>query len=224
MRCNHCSADPMKFRLRKFPIIDAAYLLCQGCQNAQKRPSGLKTDKRGQRPLDREKTRRGLAVSSASCKFKVLVWGPAPGSANPAAATRFEIRDELNRMGHDAFFSEELAVPAVPTNVLELVQLKKVNLVVNIAASFGSLAEFENYGVLLGKRHLVFLNEAARGGFTDTGTRKLFRANGGTDEFFKDDDISSGVLVLAALDWVTEKAYLQKWLSSVVEEAKDSLL
>ena len=127
-------------------------------------------------------------------------------------------------MGHDAFFSEELAVPAVPTNVLELVQLKKVNLVVNIAASFGSLAEFENYGVLLGKRHLVFLNEAARGGFTDTGTRKLFRANGGTDEFFKEEDISSGVLVLAALDWVTEKAYLQKWLSSVVEEAKNSLL
>jgi len=112
----------------------------------------------------------------------------------------------------------------VPTNVLELVQLKKVNLVVNVAASYGSLAEFENYGVLLGKRHLVFLNDAARGGFTDTGTRKVFRANGGTDEFFKEEDISSGALVLAALDWVTEKAYLQKWLSSVVEEAKDSLL
>ena len=57
-------------------------------------------------------------------------------------------------MGHDAFFSEELAVPAVPTNVLELVQLKKVNLVVNIAALFGSLAEFENYGVLLGEASL----------------------------------------------------------------------
>lgn len=160
MRCNHCSADPMKFRLRKFPIIDAAYLVCQVCQKAQKRPSGLKTDKRGKRSFDREKTRKGLAVSSASCKFRVLVWGPAPGSANPAAATRLEIRDELKRMGHDAFFSEELAVPAVPTNVLELVQLKKVNLVVNVASSYGSLAEFENYGVLLGKRHLVFLNEA----------------------------------------------------------------
>lgn len=201
-----------------------AYLVCQVCQKAQKRPSGLKTDKRGKRSFDREKTRKGLAVSSASCKFRVLVWGPAHGSANPAAATRLEIRDELKRMGHDAFFSEELAVPAVPTNVLELVQLKKVNLVVNVASSYGSLAEFENYGVLLGKRHLVFLNEAARGGFTDTGTRKVFRANGGTDEFFKEEDISSGVLILAALDWVMEKAYLQKWLSSVVEEAKNSLL
>jgi len=105
MRFNHCSADPMKFRPRKFPIIDAVYLLCRDCQKAQKRPSGLKTDKRGERPFDREKTRKGLAVSSASCKFKMLVWGPAPGSANPAAATRLEIRDELKRMGHDAFFS-----------------------------------------------------------------------------------------------------------------------
>ena len=127
-------------------------------------------------------------------------------------------------MGHEVFFSEEMTVPGVPTNVLESVQLKHINLVINVAASHGSLAEFENYGVLLGKRHLLFLNEAAKGGFTDTGTRRMFRANGGTDEFFTDDDIASGVLALAALDWVAEKAYLQKWLSNIVEEAQNSLL
>ena len=117
-----------------------------------------------------------------------------------------------------------MAVPAVPTNVLELVELEQVNLVINVAASYGSMAEFENYGVILGKRHLVFLNEAARGGFSDTGTRRMFRANGGTDEYYKDEDIDSGVLVLAALDWVIEKAYLQKWLSSIAEQARKSLL
>jgi hypothetical protein len=184
----------------------------------------LKADKRGERPAERDQVRRGLAVSSASCKFKILVWGPAPGSKNPAATTRRKIRGELKRLGHDAFFSEEMAVPAVPTNVLELVELEQVNLVINVAASYGSLAEFENYGVILGKRHLVFLNEAARGGFSDTGTRRMFRANGGTDEYYKDEDIDSGVLVLAALDWVIEKAYLQKWLSSIAEQARKSLL
>jgi len=127
-------------------------------------------------------------------------------------------------LGHDAFFSEELAVEAVPTNVLESIQLKQINLVINVAASYGSLAEFENYGLILGRRHLVFLNDAARGGFTDTGTRRMFRANGGTIEFFKDDDIETGVLVLAALDWVAEKAYLQKHLLSMAEEAQSALL
>jgi hypothetical protein len=107
---------------------------------------------------------------------------------------------------------------------LELVQLKQVNLVINVAASHGSLAEFEDYGVILGKRLLVFLNDDARGGFTDTGTRRIFRTNGGTAEFFRDDDIATGVLVLAALDWVVEKAYLQKYLSSIVEEAQNALL
>src|SRR3989442_91114 len=63
---------------------------------------------------DREKVRKALAVSAASCKFKILVWGPAPRSGNPAAATRKQIRDELKKMGHDAFFSEELPVEAVP--------------------------------------------------------------------------------------------------------------
>jgi hypothetical protein len=99
-----------------------------------------------------------------------------------------------------------------------------VNLVINVAASPGSLAEFENYGVTLGKRLLVFLNEAAKGGFSDTGTRKAFRANGGMDEFFNESDIESGSLVLAAVDWVTEKAHLQKWLLDMREEAEKSLL
>src|SRR5713226_6306245 len=164
MRCTNCSADPVRCRFRKFPDLEATYCVCRDCNKAQKRPSGLITVKRGKRAADREKVRKALAVSAASCKFKILVWGPAPRSGNPAAATRKQIRDELKKMGHDAFFSEELAVEAVPTNVLELVQLKQVNLVINVAASHGALAEFEDYGVILGKRLLVFLNDDARGG------------------------------------------------------------
>jgi len=174
--------------------------------------------------FEREKTRHGLAITAAGCRFKILVWGPDPKSSTPASMARREIRDELRKTGNTALFSEEMNVPAVPSNVLELIQLKEINLVINVAASYGSLAEFEDYGVILGKRHLVFLNEAARGGFTASGTLRLFRANGGTAEYFDDEDAQSGALVLAALDWVREKAYLQKWLVSVVEEAGNSML
>ncbi len=124
-------------------------------------------------------------------------------------------------MGHDAFFSEDMAIPGVPANVVEQAQQKLVHLVINIAASPGSMAEFENYGIRLGRRHLVFLNAAARGGFTDQGTLQLFRANGGFDEFFKDDDLNSCAVKLAAVDWVVEKSYLQAWVAQLEETAKE---
>jgi len=121
-------------------------------------------------------------------------------------------------MGHDAFFSEELTIPGEPVNLVELVQLKKLaHLVVDLAASRGSLAEFENYGLVLGKRLLVFLNAAARGGFTDMGTRRMFQAAGGIDEFFTDEDLTSCALTLAAADWVNDKASTEAYLSEAVE-------
>lgn len=162
--------------------------------------------------------------SRGHCKFKILVWGPDPKSSHPAAAVRTQIRDELCKLGHDAFFSEELTVRGIPTNLQELLQLQHINLVINLAASHGSVAEFENYGVILGERLLVFLNDAARGGFTTTGTRNAFRAKGGFAEFFNDEDLKTGVLVLAARDWVEFKAYAQKYALEAIERLKDSLL
>ena len=96
----------------------------------------------------------------------------------------------------------------------ELLQLHKVHLVINIATSYGSLAEFENYGVILAERLLVFLNEAVRGGFNDRGVRKMFRTAGGTDEFFDDEDLKSCVLVVAADDSVREKQDLEMYLDA----------
>jgi hypothetical protein len=125
-------------------------------------------------------------------------------------------------MGHQVFFSEDMTVPGVPTNIVELVQLKQIDLVINVAASYGSLAEFENYGIFLGRRHLVFFNEAARGGFSDTGTRRLFRAAGGTDESFNEDDLKSCALTLAATDWVADKAGHDMWLKEIAEAAERS--
>jgi len=185
----------------------------------------LRTTGRGIRHAERERLQTALSIGAAKQKFKILVWGPTPKSDDAAAKKRIQVRDELRKMGHEAFFSEEMSVPAVPTNLVELVHQKMVHLVVNVAASHGSLAEFENFGILLGRRLLLFLNEAARGGFTDTGTRRVFRAAGGDDEFFADDDLKSCALTLAAVDWVRDKAHFEMYLAEVREATeRNSLL
>jgi hypothetical protein len=220
MQCQYCSEDPAKFRLKKFPRLDSTYAVCGKCGRAQRRSTGLKTIGRGIRPEERARFKKALSIANARIKFKILVWGPAPGGGNAAAPKREQIRAELRKMGHEAFFSEEMTEQGTPTNIVELVQQKQVQLVINVAASYGSLAEFENYGILLGRRHLVFLNEAARGGFTDTGTRKLFRAAGGDDEFFNEADLDSCALALASIDWVQDKAHYELYLNELKEAAE----
>lgn len=225
MQCNFCGQNPLRFSRRVFPRLDSTYLICRNCGRAQRRPAILKTKGRGIRPLERDRFHAALSVARAKVKFQILVWGPVPGSDNPAESKRLQIRNELQNLGHHAFFSEEMTEPGVPTNVVEFIQIRKiVNLVINVAASHGSSAEFENYGVLLGRRHLVFLNERARGGFTATGTLKTFRAAGGLDEFFKDDDLHSCALTLAATDWVLDKVHYEIYLAAVRDAAQEESL
>jgi len=79
----------------------------------------------------------------------------------------------------------------------------------NFLALTGSAAEFESFGIQLGPKMLLWFPESGRGGFVDTGNRRLFRAAGGFDEAFQEDDLASCVLTLASVDWVKEKKYLQ---------------
>ena len=137
---------------------------------------------------------------------------------------RNEIRSEFERLGHEPYYSEDLSVIGVPINLQELLQLKRVNLVIDVAASHGSVAEFENYALAAKERMLAFLNVAARGGFTATGTLLAFRTVGGMCEFFRDEDIKTGVIVLAAIDWVKLKAYVQQHLLEMIEGLKNSLV
>lgn len=214
----------MRFKLRKFPSIGTEYLVCNTCGRAQRRPRALATRGRGKRADDRETMRKALALSAGACKFKILVWGPDPNSSNPAAPVRREIRGELERLGHEPIYSEELSISGVPINLQELLQLKRVNLVIDVAASHGSVAEFENYAIAAKERMLAFLDESARGGFTAAGTLLAFKSVGGTYEYFRDDDLRTGAVVLAAIDWVKLKAYVQQHILEMIEGLKNSLV
>lgn len=205
--------------MRHFPQLGNTYLICDSCGRAQRRPATLKRVGKAARP-ERDRVFTAIAIGKAKQKFKILVWGPAPGKGSSAEAKRKEIRDELTKMGHELFFSEDLAVPGEPINIQELVQAQRIHLVINLAASYGSVSEFENYGILLGERNLVFFSKEGAGGFTDQGTRKLFRTAGGFDESFSEDDLKSCALTLAAADWVIDKAGVEMWLAGVGEWAK----
>lgn len=179
----------------------------------------MKFSGRGKRSNERRGLFRAISAARARCRFKILVWGPDPKSASPAAAKRAEIRGELEKVGHDVYYSEDLGVPGTPLNVQELFQTNRINLAINVAASPGPAAEFEEYGLALGRKLLLWLPEAARGGYTAGGMLRLFRSAGGIHEFFDDSDLRSCVVTLASIDWMRDKEALQIWADGQKEIA-----
>lgn len=208
MKCENCRLEIRRPRRRVFPRLKGEYLICDSCNKAQRIRSSIKASSRGTRAKQREQLRTKLALAAARIRIKTLVWGPGSGSGSPARLKREEIKRELKKEGHKAYFSEDLAIGDLPTNVLEMVQLKIVDLVIVVAASFGSTAEFEAFAVTLGPKLLAWFPYGAAGGFIDTGSRRLFYAAGGFDETFRDDDLISCVVTLASVDWVKEKRFL----------------
>ena len=226
MRCVHCATEPMKSKLRHFVRLDIKYPVCASCNRAQRRPPLLKAAGRGKHAAKRATLRKALSIALAKPKFRILVFGPAPGSGSPADTKRHQIRDELLKMGHDAFFAEDVTEAGVPLNFLELMQLRTVaDLVINVAASPGSQAEFEDFALRFeGRRQLAFLDERGRAGYAGQGTLRGFRVNGGIDEFFSQSDLDSCVLTLMAVDWVVENSYFQAEQDMQAELAKERSL
>ncbi len=211
MECGHCGKNVTRPGRRAFPRLEGSYLICDACGKAQRRNSTLKLSGRGRRPGERRALFRTISAARAQCKFKVLVWGPDPKSKSPAAAKRAEIRREFEKRGHVVYFSEDLEIPGVPVNVQEMFQTQRVHLGVDVAASHGSSAEFEGLGVAFAPRLLLWMPEAAKGGYTAEGTLRLSRAAGGMFEYFDDSDLRSCVMTLASVDWLQDKEALQLW-------------
>jgi hypothetical protein len=219
VKCCYCLVD-FTPRRRKFARLGAEYPICAKCGKAQRFSSSLKVRGRGTRAPEREELRKKIAMGLRRYDAKVLVWGPSPNSPDPASEKRKQIKAELKRNENQAYFSEELGVREnLPSKILELIQLKAVDLVIDVDHSPGSAAEFESFGIQLGPKMLLWFPKSGRGGFVDTGNRRLFRAAGGFDEAFDESDLASCVLTLASVDWVKEKKYLQLY----VDEAKAAL-
>jgi hypothetical protein len=103
----------------------------------------------------------------------ILVWGPG-ASAGDLYQKRLQIRDELRRRGHAAFFSEELEGTA-PTSLsqkgIEFLQAQAADLIVIMQASYGSVAEVHDFAEhrVINFKMLIFIDEKAVDGYSYRG-------------------------------------------------------
>lgn len=103
----------------------------------------------------------------------ILVWGPG-ASAGDLYQKRVQIRDELRRRGHAAFFSEELegmAPQSMSQKGIEFLQAQAADLIVVMQASYGSVAEVHDFAEhrVINFKMLIFIDEKAQDGYSYRG-------------------------------------------------------
>lgn len=103
----------------------------------------------------------------------ILVWGPGE-SARDLYRKRLQIRDELRRRGHAAFFSEELAgapAPGMSLKGIEFLQAQAADFIVVMQASYGSVAEVHDFASfrVINFKMLIFIDQAATDGYSYQG-------------------------------------------------------
>jgi hypothetical protein len=103
----------------------------------------------------------------------ILVWGPG-ASAGDLFQKRLQIRDELRRRGHAAFFSEELenaAPESLSQKGIEFLQAQAADLIVVMQASYGSVAEVHDFAEhrVINFKFLIFIDEKATDGYSYRG-------------------------------------------------------
>ncbi len=126
----------------------------------------------------------------------ILVWGPGPG--NPALYNkRVQIRDELRRCGHAAFFSEDLQDFKPDTysqKAIEFLQARNADFIVVMQVSYGSVAEvhdFSDDGVIA-RKMLIFISDKNTDGYSYQGALSELKALYNNVETFREpDDIQS---------------------------------
>jgi hypothetical protein len=113
---------------------------------------------------------REILVRASKVPVSILVWGPNPDSDHPVAQIRKELRNRLRKAGHAAFFSEELYDPSFKhsVRVQQIAQAQKVDLIISLPDSPGSIAEIHDFAVdrRVNSRLLIFLNEAYLDGYS----------------------------------------------------------
>ncbi|MBM3130281.1 MAG: hypothetical protein FJ009_16850 [Chloroflexi bacterium] len=138
----------------------------------------------------------------------ILVWGPG-ASAGDLYQKRAQIRDELRRRGHAAFFSEDLAALSPATGSqkgIEFLQAQAADLIVVMQASYGSVAEVHDFAEhrVINFKMLIFIDERATDGYSYRGAlQELKTLYNNVETYRYPDDITQCHLltkVLAKVD------------------------
>lgn len=100
----------------------------------------------------------------------ILLWGPSPSDKSKIAQLRLSLRNELNKRGHLARFSEELIKKNTLTvRLQQLIHAQKFDLIISFPFSPGSIAEIHDFVLdkRVNKKLLVFLNEEFDYGYSN---------------------------------------------------------
>jgi hypothetical protein len=94
----------------------------------------------------------------------IMLWGPRYGS-NDWSRKRIEIHDELRRLGHQVFFSEEVGVPTALMfkKGVEYLQSDTADVIVVLQSSYGVIGEVRHFVDfrVVNARMLLFVDETA---------------------------------------------------------------
>ena len=152
----------------------------------------------------------------------ILVWGPG-ASAGDLYQKRLQIRDELRRRGHAAFFSEDLegtAPDSLSQKGIEFLQAQAADLIVVMQASYGSVAEVHDFAEhrVINFKMLIFIDEKATDGYSYRGALAELKALYNNVETYKyPEDIVQCHLLTKVLEKVN---VLQMVKYRAVESAK----
>jgi hypothetical protein len=94
----------------------------------------------------------------------IMLWGPRQRT-HGWSNKRLQIRDELRRLGHTVFFSEQLGVPtaAFTKKAVEWLQHDAADLIIAMQPSYDSVGAVQHFAEfrVVESRMLLFINEAA---------------------------------------------------------------
>jgi hypothetical protein len=128
----------------------------------------------------------------------VLLWGPGIDSHHPIYSVRAELRSELRRNGHAAFYSEELCDPTSPHSIRiqQLAQAQSFDLVVSIPCTPGSIGEVHDFAAdrRVTAKMLVFLNSTYLDGYSPQSLQALSTLISCRIEYYTDKTDTSSIL------------------------------
>ncbi len=149
-----------------------------------------------------------LLQAAQQIPLAILVWGPGKNQTD-LYRKRLQIRYALRQRGHAAFFSEELVgttppPPGMSLKAIEFLQAQAADLVVVLQVSYGTVAEVHDFASfrVISQKMLIFINQAAKDGYSYQGALQELRTLYGNVETFSDQDVVQCNLLGKVLDKV----------------------
>lgn len=104
-----------------------------------------------------------------SMPVSALLWGPGLTSECALSECRYDLRKNLRKQGHAAFFSEELCNSKDSIRLQQLVQAQEFDIIISMPGTPGSIGEIHDFTAdrRVNAKILVFLNDEYKNGYSN---------------------------------------------------------